>query len=93
MQSKNKKSPTVSEQKHIVRVQALCCSVCEQPGPSEVHEIKQGQWFSSVALCPDCHRGGNNGLHGNRRMWAIRKLDELDALAITIERLMSAQAA
>lgn len=89
MQSKNKRAPTVAERAHIERVQALRCSVCEQSGPSEVHEIKQGQWFSSVALCPDCHRGGSNGLHGNRRMWLIKKLDEVDALAITIERLMS----
>jgi hypothetical protein len=27
------------------------------------------------------------GLHGQRRAWAIRKMDELDALAVTIERL------
>lgn len=89
MQSKNKRAPTVAERAHIARVQALRCSVCELSGPSEVHEIKQGQWFSSVALCPDCHRGSSNGLHGSRRMWHIKKLDEVDALAITVERLMS----
>lgn len=27
------------------------------------------------------------GWHGQRRMWAIKKMDELDALDITIERL------
>jgi hypothetical protein len=28
------------------------------------------------------------GWHGQRRMWAIKKMDELDALNITIERLL-----
>jgi hypothetical protein len=28
------------------------------------------------------------GWHGNRRAWAIRKMDELDALNITIRRLL-----
>jgi hypothetical protein len=27
------------------------------------------------------------GLHGQKRAWAIRKMDELDALAVTVERL------
>jgi hypothetical protein len=32
------------------------------------------------------------GLHGQRRMWAIRKMDELDALNVTIERLCNERA-
>lgn len=87
MNSKNKKAPTVAERRHIERVAALPCSVCDAPGPSEVHEIKQGSWWVSVAACPDCHRGSVNGLHGQRRMWAVKKMDELDALAVTIQRL------
>ena len=88
MQSKNKKAPTVAEKEHIERVKRLACSVCDAPPPSEAHEIKQGQWWTSVGLCPSCHRGPLLGLHGQRRMWAIKKMDELDALAVTIERLM-----
>lgn len=88
MQSKNKKAPTASEKRHIEAVKNLPCSVCDEPGPSEAHEIKQGQWFTSVALCPDCHRGSVNGIHGQRRMWAVKKFDELDALAVTVGRLM-----
>ncbi len=90
MQSKNKKAPTVAEKRHIERVKLLACSVCDESGPSDAHEIKQGQWFTSVALCPSCHTGSLVGLHGQRRAWAIRKLDELDALAITVERLVTA---
>lgn len=89
MQSKNKRAPTKSERAHIAQVKDLPCSVCDASGPSECHEIKQGQWLTSVALCPDCHRGSVNGLHGQRRMWAVKKLDELDALAITLGRLLA----
>ncbi len=28
------------------------------------------------------------GWHGQRRAWAIRKMDELDALNVTIQRLL-----
>ena len=87
MRSKNKPAPTAAERRHIERVAALACVVCDAPGPSEVHEIKQGQWFTSCALCPDCHRG-YNGLHGTKAFWRIRKMDELDALAVTIRRLI-----
>lgn len=87
MNSKNKRAPSVRERRHIERVAALPCSVCDQAGPSEVHEIKQGAWWVSCALCPDCHRGSVNGLHGQRRMWSVRKMDEIDALGVTIERL------
>lgn len=89
MQSKNKKSMTVAEREHVERVKSLPCSVCEHPAPSEAHEIKQGQWFTSVALCPDCHRDPIMGLHGQKRAWKICKVDELDALAVTVERLVA----
>lgn len=89
MQSKNKKAPNLAERNHIESVKSLPCSVCDTHGPSECHEIKQGQWFTSVALCADCHRGSFNGLHGQRRMWGVKKMDELDALAVTIQRLFA----
>lgn len=88
MQSPNKKAPTVSERRHIERVALLPCSLCDQPGPSEVHEIAQGQWYTSVALCAECHRGNLLGLHGQRRAWKLRKMGEIDALAVTVRRLM-----
>jgi hypothetical protein len=88
MQSKNKKAPTKAEKEHIERVKRLACAVCDEPPPSDAHEIKQGQWWTSVGLCKSCHQGPLLGLHGQRRMWAIKKMDELDALAVTIQRLM-----
>jgi hypothetical protein len=41
-----------------------------------------------MPLCADCHRGSINGIHGQRRMWAIYKMDELAALNETIRLLM-----
>jgi hypothetical protein len=87
MQSKNKPQPTQHERAHIARVRQLQCSLCDLPGPSECHEIEQGQWFTSIALCPACHRGPL-GWHGTKALWRIRKLSELAALNITLDRMM-----
>lgn len=76
------------EREHLARVKELPCSVCDANGPSEAHHIKQGQQFTAVALCTDCHRGGLMGWHGQRRAWVIRKMDELAALNVTIQRLI-----
>ena len=87
MKSKNSKSITTLEHEHIGSVKRLPCSVCDAPGPSDAHHINQGQHFTVVALCKDCHQGSFNGWHGQKRAWIQRKLDELGALAVTIERL------
>lgn len=79
---------TPKERAHLGRVKELPCSLCDVPGPSEAHHVKQGQQYTAVALCPDCHRG-TNGWHGNKSYWRIKKMDELDALNITIKRLMT----
>lgn len=76
------------ERAHLGRVKELACSVCDTPGPSEAHHYKQHRQWICIALCADCHRGSFNGLHGQRRMWAIHKMDEADALDVTIQRLM-----
>lgn len=89
MWSKNKKSMTVAEHAHVERVKELRCSVCDAHGPSDAHEIKQSDWWTSVALCKSCHQDNFLGLHGQKRMWAIKKMDELDALSVTIKRLLS----
>lgn len=88
MRSKNSKALTKAEAAHLARVKSLPCSVCDAPGPSEAHHIKQGQHFSCAALCVECHRG-KQGWHGDKTLWRIYKYDEVDALAITIERLIA----
>lgn len=82
--------PTAKERMHLSRVKELPCSVCDAPGPSEAHHVKQHSQYLCVALCESCHRGPLLGLHGQRRAWLVRKIDEQDALAKTIERLMTA---
>lgn len=77
------------ERAHLAKVKALPCSVCDAPAPSEAHHIKQGQQYTAVALCVVCHRGGSLGWHGQKRIWAIKKMDELAALNVTLERLMN----
>lgn len=77
-----------AEREHLVRVKSLPCSLCDAPGPSEAHHVEQGLQYTCIALCPDCHRGPVLGLHGQRLMWAIKKMTELDALNTTIQRLM-----
>jgi hypothetical protein len=41
-----------------------------------------------MPLCADCHRGSLNGIHGQRRIWNVYKMDELAALNETIRTLM-----
>ena len=80
---------TAKQRAHIQRVKELPCSVCDAPGPSDAHHIKQNRQYTVVALCKDCHQGPVMGWHGQKRMWAITKMDELDALDVTIERLQN----
>jgi hypothetical protein len=87
VRTKNAKAITVNEAWHMARVKELPCVVCDAAGPSEAHHIEQGKHYTVVALCVDCHRGAVNGWHGQRRMWAVRKMNELDALNETIRRL------
>jgi hypothetical protein len=77
------------ERLHLARVKDLPCSVCDAPGPSDAHHVKQGLQYTCIALCKDCHQGSILGWHGQKRAWSIRKMDEIDALNKTIERLVN----
>lgn len=88
MQSKNKRT-TTAERIHLAAIKQLPCSVCNAPGPSEAHHLKQSTAWTCVALCAECHMDGEMGWHGRKTAWRIRKMVEIDALAKTIERLMS----
>jgi hypothetical protein len=87
MRSKNSKPINKSEHQHLARVKSLPCSICNAPGPSEAHHLKQGLHYTCIAVCADCHRGSFAGWHGQKRAWIQRKLDEVAALNITLERL------
>lgn len=88
MQSKNKKAMTAAEREHVTRIKEMSCGVCSSAGPSEAHELRQGEWFTSIPLCADCHRGPLNGIHGQKRIWSVYKLDELAVLDNTIRELL-----
>lgn len=87
MRTKNARPLTAKERAHLLAVKALPCSVCHAEPPSAAHHIKQGAHFLTVALCADCHQDATMGWHGNRVAWRIAKMDELDALHKTLERL------
>jgi hypothetical protein len=83
---------TSAERSHMDRIAQLPCACCGAHGV-HVHHIREGQGMSqrasnflTVPLCPDCHTGPN-GIHGNKSLMRIQKLDELDLLARTIERM------
>jgi len=78
---------TKLERAHVEKVKRLPCSVCDKSAPSAAHHIRQSSAFTVVALCEDCHQGPHNGWHGRRAIWNVKKMDEIDALAITVERL------
>lgn len=79
---------TPKQRAHIARVKLLPCSVCDAPGPSDAHHIEQALQYCVVALCKSCHQGAIMGWHGQKRAWAIAKMNELGALNVTIQRLV-----
>ena len=79
---------TAAERKHLGRIKEMSCSVCDAPGPSDAHHIEQHKQYLCIPLCKDCHQGSFAGIHGQKRAWIQRKMTEMDALNITIKRLL-----
>jgi len=83
----------MSAKAHMSLVAALPCALCEGY-PVELHHILEGRtpgrkspdWLV-IPLCPDCHRGDDNGIHGRQAMLKIKKTSELQLLAKTYETL------
>jgi len=76
-----------NERAWVGMVKEQSCSVCGAAGPSDAHHIKQGKHYTCVALCKSCHQGSMMGWHGNKRAWALAKMDELDALNETLRNI------
>jgi hypothetical protein len=87
MRSKNSKPFSRAEAAHLEAVKSVACVVCDAPPPSDAHHIRQDDHFTTVALCRDCHQGSENGWHGRKTLWRVRKWDELDALNETLRRV------
>lgn len=75
---------TAKQRKHLQRIKEMGCSLCDAPPPSDAHHIRQHSQFLCIPLCRDCH----NSHHGTKALWRVRKMDELDALEVTVRRLL-----
>ena len=89
MRTKNAAQITPAERRHLERIKSMPCGVCGAAGLSEAHHQRQGDHWTVLPLCHDCHQGWTNGLHGHRSIWKVRKLDELAVMSETIRRLMT----
>lgn len=85
---------TQSQAIHLSRLAAMPCALCGAV-PVEIHHLLEGRikgrksgHFTAIPLCPDCHRGSGNGIHGQRRLWNVLKKTELELLGETIGRLL-----
>jgi hypothetical protein len=78
-----------NERKWVGLVKEQPCSVCGEAGPSDAHHIEQGLHYTCVALCKSCHQGSLMGWHGQKRAWAIAKMEEIDALNVTIANIFT----
>lgn len=87
MWSKNKKALSGAEREHVQKVKESGCALCGAAGFVEAHEIEQGLWFTSIGLCMECHRGAQ-GLHGDKTLWRIYKMSEIEALNETLRRVI-----
>jgi hypothetical protein len=88
MESSMNNNLNAKEKAYVALVKELPCSVCNEVGPSDAHHVKQHRQYTVVALCKSCHQGSKMGWHGEKRAWAIAKMDEIDALNVTVERVM-----
>lgn len=86
----------ITSRAHIDRIKRMDCCLCGAIGPSDAHHIREGQGMSqragdylAVPLCKSCHQGPQ-GVHGDKTMLRVYKVEELDLLAITLERLLNA---
>jgi hypothetical protein len=78
MKSRGKPSQTAAERRHVARVAELPCVICGAQ-PVEIHEFEQGQWFTAIPACAECHRGPK-GWHGTRERWTLRRMDAFKAI-------------
>lgn len=90
---------TKAEKQYMDRVASLGCFMCHQLGhghiDAQIHHLREGMGMAqrnsnyvTVPLCDRHHANSSpDGIHGQRKAWKLAHLDEIDALAWTIERL------
>lgn len=89
-----------AEREYMGKVASLGCYLCRYLGygetPAQVHHLREGQGMAqrasnylTVPLCDTHHANSSpDGIHGQRRAWKLAGVDEMDALADTIERIV-----
>jgi hypothetical protein len=87
MRNKNAARITPDESAHMEWVKSQPCSVCDAGPPTAAHHIDQGNHYTTIPLCEDCHQGSLNGIHGQRVMWKVMRKNEQLCLNETIARL------
>ena len=92
MRSKNSKAISRAESEHLRKVKESGCAVCGAGVGAVVqaHHIQQGLHYTTVALCPDCHTGPM-GIHGDKTMWRIFMINEMEALNETLRRVITGE--
>lgn len=85
---------TKSEKIHIERVKNQNCIVCDAAAPSDAHHVLEDRasgrkpgHFLIVPLCKACHQGPS-GIHGDRALWKIYKMSEMEALNETLSKIL-----
>ena len=76
------------EREHIHKIKEMACGVCGASGPSDAHHIVQHEQYLCIPLCKDCHQGPYNGIHGQKIIWNVYKLNEMSVLNETIRALV-----
>jgi hypothetical protein len=80
--------PNNRERLHLAKIKEMSCGVCDASPPSDAHHIVQHNQYLCIPLCKDCHQGSHNGIHGQARMWSVMKLNEMDVLNLTLDKLL-----
>jgi hypothetical protein len=90
---------TKAVQRHKDSAAQLGCYLCRHlgygPTPAQLHHVREGQGMAQrasdwlvVPLCDKHHANSSpDGIHGGRKAWKLAQVDEMDALADTLERL------
>jgi hypothetical protein len=78
---------STKERKHLGMIKSLPCAVCDAPPPSDAHHIEQHKQYLCIPLCRSCHMGPN-GIHGQKNMWRVMKMTELDALNKVLSQIL-----
>lgn len=92
---------TAAGKRHMGRVAALGCIVCDLKGyaetPAQVHHIREGRIarndFLTIPLCPGHHTGTAANIHMAKEalLQSLRMGSEFDLLAVVMERLAPAR--